>query len=97
MAGDLPGGAYPLTYNFRKALGLQGNGAQANLTPRSNVEWFGYADTTDAAASLVTADMTLVAVPVEVGDTFSTVAIAVGNTAAGTPTHQWVYSCTRVR
>jgi hypothetical protein len=89
MAGDLPGGAYPLSYTFRKLTGLASNGAQSNLGVRSNLEWIGLGDLTDAAASLVTADMTVVAVPVEVGDTFSTVTVLVGNTAAGTPTHQW--------
>jgi hypothetical protein len=90
MPGDLVGGAYPLSYSLRKAFGLQANATQGNLGVRSNVEWFGYADITDATASLVSASMTVVAVPVENGDVFTTCAIAVGNTAAGTPTHQWV-------
>lgn len=89
MAGDLPGGAYPLIYSFRKMTGLASNGAQGNLSLRSNVEWLGLADVTDGSASLVTADMTLVPVPVEVGDTFSTVTVLTGNTAGGTLTHQW--------
>lgn len=91
MPGDLVGGGYPLSYSFRKSLGLQANAAQANIGARSNLEWPQIAgDLTDAAASLVSGKLTLIPVPVEVGDVIASVAVAVGATAASTPTHQWV-------
>lgn len=95
MSGDLVGGSYPLTYSFRKSLGLAANSNQGNIAPRCNLEFPQLGgDLTDAAASLVSGKLTLVAIPVEYGDEISNVSIAVGATAAGTPTHQWaaVYS-----
>ena len=94
MPGDLVGGAYPLTFDLRKATGLASNATQTNFGVRTNASWLGLSDATDAAASLVSGDMTLIAVPVEVGDIISTITAIVGNTAASTPTHAWaaVYS-----
>ena len=96
MPGDLVSGRYPLVASFSKLVGLASNAAQSNLAVRSNKEWFGLADLTDAAASLVSGEMTVVPVPVAVGDQFSTVAVAVGATDASTPTHSWAQLYTGV-
>lgn len=87
MAGDLVGGNYPLHYNPTKLLGAF-NATQADLAARSNLEW-PIGSLQDAAAALVTGDLTLVAVPVEYGDTITAIDVWVGATAAGTPTHSW--------
>ena len=89
MSGDLVGGRYPLTYPFSKALGLPSNAVQGNIAVRSNLEYTGINDLTDAAAALVSGKLTYVPVPVEVGDCISKVSVLVGGTAASTPTHSW--------
>lgn len=91
---DLVHGKYPLGHPLTKALGGQVNASQANLAVRSNLEWFGINDLTDAAASLVTGKATVVAVPVEVGDVISKVSILAGATAESGGSHAWaaIYS-----
>jgi len=89
MSGDLVGGSYPLKYNLTKLLGSAAvNATQANLAARSNLEW-PIGSLQDAAASLVTGDITLVAVPVEYGDVITAVDVLVGATAASVPTHSF--------
>jgi len=46
--------------------------------------------TTDLVASLVTAVMTSVAVPLIAGDTITNMSVLSGATALGTPTHAWM-------
>ena len=87
MAGDLVGGQYPLTFDITKLLGAV-NASQANLAARSNLEW-PIGSLQDAAASLVSGDITLVPVPVEYGDEYNYVDVWVGATAASTPTHSF--------
>lgn len=89
MSGDLVGGRFPLTYPFSKATALASNAAQGNIAVRSNLEYHGINDLTDAAASLVSGKLTLVAIPVEAGDEIQYVDVLVGATAAETPTHSW--------
>jgi hypothetical protein len=88
MSGDLVGGGYPLADPFA-CLGLGVNGAQSNIQARSNLHYGVLGSLQDAAAALVTGDLTYVPVPVNVGDEFSTVTVQVGATAASTPTHSW--------
>ena len=89
MSGDLVGGSYPLTYPFRKGLGLPANATQGNISPRSNLELPFLGNLADQAAALVSGVITLVAIPVEIGDEITKVSVLVGATAAATPTHQW--------
>lgn len=84
---DLVRGQYPLRNSATKLTGAM-NATQGNLAARSNLEW-PIGSLQDAAAALVTANMTLVAVPVEFGDVYTFVDVLVGATAAGTPTHSW--------
>lgn len=87
MSGDLVGGSYPLKYNLTKLLGAF-NATQSNIAARTNLEW-PIGSLQDAAASLVTANITLVAVPVEYGDVITAIDVLVGATAAGTPTRSF--------
>ena len=89
MSGDLVGGRFPLTYPFAKATGLASNGAQGNISVRSNLEIPFLGNLADQAAALVSGEITLVAVPVEIGDEISTISVRTGATSASTPTHQW--------
>lgn len=91
---DLVHGGYPLHYNLGKLLGGTTNASQSDTAPRSNLEFHGVAAVADTAAALVTAKMTVVPIPVEVGDEITAVTILVGNTAASSPTHSWaaIYS-----
>lgn len=89
MSDDLVGGRYPLTYPFAKALGLKSNSAQVNISARSNLEYLGLGDLADTAAALSSGTMTLVPIPVEIGDLIEYVDVFVGATAASTPTHSW--------
>lgn len=88
MSGDLVGGSYPLKYSPTKLLGAF-NATQSNLAGRSNLEFGVLGSLQDAAASLVSGDVTLVAVPVEYGDPISLIDVLVGATASSTPTHSW--------
>ena len=83
---DLVGGRYPQNYDVAKLLGFQGNASQSNMTPRSNLEWFGPGGLTDGALA-ATGVGCAVAVPVEVGDVFTKVSILVGAAAEATGTH----------
>lgn len=89
MSADLVGGRYPVTYSLNKFLGLPSNASQANIAARTNADAVGLGDLTDNAASLVSGKLTLVPVPVEVGDPLTYIDVLVGATAAGTPTHSW--------
>lgn len=89
MPGDIVSGRYGLTSPIQAALGIPGNAAQGNLPVRSNVEYMGLNDLTDAAASLVSGKLTYVVVPVDIGQPISKVRVCVGATAASTPTHSW--------
>jgi hypothetical protein len=88
MSGDLVSGGYPVT-NPWAALGLGPNGAQSNIMARSNLQYGILGSLQDAAAALVSGDLTYVPVPVCIGDTIATVTVQVGATAASTPTHSW--------
>jgi hypothetical protein len=89
MPGDVASGRYPLINPHGAAIGLQGNAAQANLLARSNLAYTGFSGLADTAAALVSGKVTLVAIPVQVGDEIQFVDIIVGATAAETPTHSW--------
>ncbi len=86
---DLVRGRYPLTHPLSKAFGLQANAGQANTAVRSNLEWTGINDLTDAAASLVSGKATVVAIPVEYGDVISKVSVLTGATAESGGSHAW--------
>lgn len=88
-SGDLVGGAYPLSYTFRKLIGGKANGTQGNLGVRSNAEWPILGNLQDAAAALTSGDLTVVPVPVEIGDPINSVDVLVGATAASTITHSF--------
>lgn len=88
MSGDLVGGGYPLTDPFA-SLGLGVNGSQSNIQARSNLHYGILGSLQDAAAALVSGDLTYVPVPVNVGDEISTVTVQVGATPGSTPTHSW--------
>lgn len=91
---DLVSAAYPLTYPFRKALGLLSNASQANITVRSNAEALLGQGASDTAAALTTKVCTAIPVPVEVGDVISKVTVRSGATPSETLSHAWaaVYS-----
>lgn len=88
MSGDLVSGGYPLIDPFA-CLGLGANGVQSNVVARSNLHYGILGSLQDAAAALVSGDLTYVPVPVCIGDAISTVTVQVGATAASTPTHSW--------
>lgn len=83
---DLIRGRYPVTNPLAKLLGLAANASQANVNVRSNIEWFGLGSPTDGALA-ATGVGCAVAIPVEVGDTFTKISILAGATAEGTGTH----------
>ena len=87
--GDTERGSYPSHYAFGASLGLAPNVAQGNIAARSNLQYGILGSLQDAAAALVSGSMTVVPVPVEIGDEFTTVTVEVGATAASTPTHAW--------
>lgn len=83
---DLVRGRYPVTNPLAKLLGMAGNASQGNINVRSNVEWFGLGNPTDGALA-ATGVGCAVAIPVEVGDTFTKISILAGATAEATGTH----------
>ncbi len=89
MPGDLVAGRYGLTAAIQSAIGLPTNAVQSNLPVRTNLEYTGINDLTDAAAALVSGKLTYVPIPVDVGTPISKVSVLVGATAASTPTHSW--------
>lgn len=96
MPGDVLSGRYPLTDDFWKILGQPVNASQPNIPVRSNGRVLGLGNLTDEAAALVSGEITLLAVPVEVGDQITLVDFFVGATPGSTLTHQWaaIYSGT---
>lgn len=89
MSGDLVSGRFPLTYPFAKSVALASNVAQGNINVRSSLEIPFLGSLQDAAASLVSGKVTLVAVPVEIGDEIQAVDVLAGATAASEPEHSW--------
>lgn len=85
---DLVGGGYLLTNPVTSLLGGFANAAQANLSARSNLSWFGLGNPTDGVLG-TSGVATTVAVPVDVGTPITKVSILVGATAASAPTHQF--------
>jgi hypothetical protein len=83
---DLVRGRYPVTNPLAKLVGLAGNATQGNVNVRSNMEWFGLGNITDGALA-GTGVACAVAIPVEVGDTFTKVSLLVGAQAEATGTH----------
>ena len=77
---DLVSGKYPQTNPFSALIGGFGNGNQANVPARSNAEYLGLASAADGAA-LVTNKLVCVAVPVDIGQVYSTVTFVAGATA----------------
>lgn len=88
MPADLVGAHYQGQNPFDSLLGQQRNATQGNIPVYSNRYVLG-GDWTDAAASLVSGDMTIVPIPVDIGATITKISMFVGNTAASTPTHSW--------
>ena len=84
-------GRYHATNPAWSAVGQPTNASQSDIALRSNVDYLGYSNQVDQAAALVTTKSTFVPVPVEVGDTFSTITVISGATAASTPTHSQAY------
>ena len=84
---DLVSGSYAQYNPWQSLVGQAGNSTQANLPVRSNVEYLGLASCTDAAA-LVTNKLVCVAVPVDIGVTYSKVTFVAGATAP-TTTHNY--------
>lgn len=96
---DLAGGRYPQQFSWWNILGQPTNVINTSYPIRSNLEYLGLGGgLTDTAASLVSGVMTVVAMPVEVGVTISTVSVLVGASGASTPTHSFaaLYSGTNV-
>jgi hypothetical protein len=85
-------GRYPVQNGLQSILGNLPNVAQANSPIRSNAEYLGLASAADGAA-LVTNKLVCVAVPVDIGATYSKVTFIAGATAP-TTTHVYgaVYS-----
>ena len=77
---DLVGGQYPQFHALQTILGKPGTTAQSNLPARSNAEYLGLASATDSAA-LVTNKLVCVAIPVDIGNTYSTVTFVAGATS----------------
>lgn len=82
-------GRYPATSPAAKLVGLTANATQGNIAVRSNAEWPALGNWTDGALA-ATGVGAAVAVPVEVGDTFTKVSLLVGAAAEGTGTHAFV-------
>ena len=68
MPADLVGAHYPGSNPLDSILGQQHNATQGNIPVYSNRAILG-GDWTDAAASLVSGELTLVPVPVDIGAT----------------------------
>jgi hypothetical protein len=86
---DLVRGRYPVTSPAAKLVGLTANATQGNIAIRSNAEWPALGNWTDGALA-ATGVGAAVAVPVEVGDTFTKVSLLVGAAAEATGTHAFV-------
>ena len=86
---DLVRGRYHVTNPLLALTGGASNVIQPNLTLRSNFEFGIGGSPADTAAALTTAVMTIVPIPVEVGDVFSKITVLVGATAASVPVNQW--------
>lgn len=96
---DLVGGLYPQRWSLNSALGQPTFVSQSNVPARTNLEYTGISGLADTAASLVTAVMTVVPVPVDAnGPTISKISALIGATAASTPTHSWaaIYAGTNI-
>lgn len=83
---DLVRGRYPVTSPLASLTGLAGNATQGNIAVRSNWSWFGLGNPTDGALA-ATGVGCAVAIPVEIGDTFTKISILAGATAEATGTH----------
>jgi hypothetical protein len=94
MPGDILSGRYPLTAAFWSGVGQPANATQSNIPVRSNLEWPFLGDLADQAAALVSGSVTVVPVPVDIGNVITKVSILTGATANADPTNQWaaVYS-----
>lgn len=80
-------GHYPLNHPLDSLFGFAArNATQGNVPARTNCEYLGYVPV-DTAAVLVSGSSTFVAVHVDPGDVITDITLAIGNTAASTPTH----------
>lgn len=78
---DLVSGRYPQQHAFQgPVFGLGSNATQSNVPVRTNAEYLGLASAADGAA-LVTNKLIVVAVPVDIGVTYSKVTFVAGATA----------------
>jgi hypothetical protein len=77
---DLVGAQFPQFNPFQSLIGQPGTVLQSNLPARSNLEYLGLASAADAAA-LTTNKLVCVAVPVDIGVTYSKVTFVAGATA----------------
>lgn len=84
---DLGLGRYKQTNPFWSVLGQPTNVVQANIPAFSNLDYLGMASLADTAAALTTATMTVVPIPVDIGQTITKVLFPVGGTAEATGTH----------
>lgn len=85
---DLVRGRYPVTSPLATLTGFASNATQGNIAVRSNLTWFGLGNPTDGALA-ATGVGCAVAIPVEVGDTFTKISILAGATAEATGTHMF--------
>ncbi len=79
---DLVGGSYPQNFVLDAITGHARNTAQANQPLYSNLAYTGINGLVDTAANLVTAVMTVVPIPVDIGVSVSKISCLVGATAA---------------
>lgn len=95
---DLASGRFPQQSPWWNILGQPTNVLNASYPARTNLEYLGFGGQADTAASLVSGVMTVVAIPIEVGVTVSTISVLVGASGASTPTHSFaaLYSGTNV-
>lgn len=96
---DLVSGHYPQSAALQALTGQAGGALQSNLPVRSNLEWPVFSGAlADTAAALTTQVMTAVAIPVDVGVTYSKVSVLVGATTGSTFTNSWaaLYSGTTI-
>jgi hypothetical protein len=87
MPGDILSGRYPTTNPNWSGFGQAVNATQSNIPVRSNLEWPFLGNLAGQAAALVSGELTVVPVPVDIGNVISKVSILTDATAESTGTH----------